>query len=131
MSKKIIKDKENSEVPEVSEDSKHVNIHVNSTDGLKELIEKNIKWSQVIYEQNRKIKSRLTWMVVVGYAKLLIVVIPLVVALIYLPPLLKGALNQYSSLLGIGGGGTDQLNDILSQVSGDQLSEILKNFGIK
>jgi hypothetical protein len=119
------------EAPEVVEAAKHVNIHVNATDNLKELIEKNIKWSQVIYEQNRKIKHRLTLMVIGDYLKLLIIVVPIILALIYLPPLLKGALNQYSSLLGIGGGGVNQVNDILSQVSGGQLDEILQNLGLK
>lgn len=34
---------------------------------LRELLEKNLKWSQIIYEQNRKIKSALVWKAVVSW----------------------------------------------------------------
>ena len=117
-------------IPEIKEDTK-VNIHVNSNDGLKELIEKNIKWSQVIYEQNKKIKRRLTLMVVGSYLRLALILIPLILAFLFLPPLLKDVMGQYSSLLGIGSGGAKetQINNILSQVSGEQINEVLKMIG--
>ncbi|HBU07560.1 MAG TPA: hypothetical protein DEB09_05795 [Candidatus Magasanikbacteria bacterium] len=118
-------------IPEVKEDTK-VNIHVNSNDGLKELIEKNIKWSQVIYEQNKKIKHRLTMMLVASYLKILFILVPLILAFIFLSPMLKGALDQYSNLLGVvnnGGAKEAQINNVLSQVSGDQINEVLKMLG--
>lgn len=116
-------------MPEIKQDNKHVNIHVNSIDGLKELIEKNIKWSQVIYEQNRKIKNRLNLIVVGDYVKLFIILIPVILAIVYLPPFLKELFDQYSGLLGIGGGASNQVNDILSQFSSDQIGDLLKMIG--
>ncbi|MBI4427136.1 MAG: hypothetical protein HY569_01465 [Candidatus Magasanikbacteria bacterium] len=104
-----------------------------SGDTLKELIEKNIKWSQVIYEQNKGIKRRLTWMVVGGYLRLLIVVVPLILAFIYLPPILKDLFAQYSNLLGgfsgAAKGGQLDIGGILNQVSPDQIQQIMKTLG--
>jgi hypothetical protein len=108
-----------------------VDINVNTKDdSLKELIEKNIKWSQVIYEQNKKIKRRLTLMSVASYLRLLIFAIPIILGIIYLPSLLSNVLEQYGGILGsLGfGGSTGQINpvEIFSQIqSGVPLDEVL------
>ncbi len=65
---------------------------------LKSLIEKNIKWSQVIYEQNRAIKRRLTFMVLGNYLRLLMIILPLIVGFWFLPPLIKQLVGQYQGL---------------------------------
>lgn len=101
---------------------------IKKTDDLRSLIEKNIKWSQVIYEQNRKINRRLTFMVVGDYLKLLLVLGPLIAALIFLPPLFKQIWQEYSSLLqgGASVNSGDQIKSIINGVSGQQLQEVLK-----
>jgi len=71
-----------------------------ASDSLKELVEKNIKWSQIIYEQNRKIKHRLTWMAVGSYLRLALFIVPLILGIIYLPPLLSDVMQQYQSVFG-------------------------------
>ncbi len=68
---------------------------------LKELIEKNLKWSQIIYEQNRKLNSKLFWMAAASWIKILIIILPLVAAVLFLPPLLKGVWSQYGSFFGV------------------------------
>lgn len=68
---------------------------------LKELIEKNLKWSQIIYEQNRKLNSKLLWMAVSSWIKIFIILIPLIAAGIFLPPLFKSVWSQYGELFGI------------------------------
>ena len=68
---------------------------------LKELIEKNLKWSQIIYEQNRKINNKLLWAAIFGWFKIILIVVPLILAYIYLQPMLSGVLKQYGSLLGV------------------------------
>lgn len=99
---------------------------------LKSLVEKNIKWSQVIYEQNRKIKRRLDLIIWGGVLKWLLILLPLVLALIYLPPLFKDLMGQYGTLLkGVGGAGNSGLGGIdLSQVIGnlsqEQINGIMK-----
>jgi hypothetical protein len=77
---------------------------------LKELIEKNLKWSQIIYEQNRKINNKLLWTAIASWFKVLLILVPLVLAVLYLGPLLKGTISQYSDLLGGNGSvsNTDQ-----------------------
>jgi len=72
-----------------------------SADSVHELLEKNLKWSQIIYEQNRKINNKLVWTAVASWLKLLIILIPLIVAFFYLPPLVKDFIAKYGQLLGI------------------------------
>lgn len=59
-----------------------------SESDLRELMEKNLKWSQIIYEQNRKINRKLAVAAVAGWLRLLIIVAPIVLALWYLPTLI-------------------------------------------
>jgi len=69
-------------------------------DVLQELIEKNIKWSQVIYNQNKKINRRLTMMVIGSYVRLALIMAPIIIGILYLPPLLAQMMEQYQSVLG-------------------------------
>ena len=128
--------KEEKDLPKIKKSSPasatpKVDINVNTKDdSLKELIEKNIKWSQVLYEQNKKIKRRLTLMSVASYLRLLIFVVPIILGIIYLPPLMADLFAQYGNILGgLGiGGNTGAVNpvEILSQIqSGVPLDEIL------
>lgn len=68
-------------------------------ESLKALIEKNIKWSQVIYNQNRKIQGRLSWMVFGSYFRLFLILVPIIVGIIFLPPLISDFMKQYGSSL--------------------------------
>ena len=102
-------------------------------DTLKDLVEKNIKWSQVIYEQNRGIKRRLTWMLVGSYLRLLIIVVPLILAFIYLPPLIKDLFEQYSGIVGglqsATKGGQLDVSSIIDQISPSQMQSIINMLG--
>ncbi len=103
-------------------------------ENLKELVEKSIKWTQVVYEQNQKIKHRITMMVIGSYLRLLLIVVPIIFAVIYLPPLLRPMFEQYSALLGgVGGGGASQLqlDKLMGGVSQSQIQEIMKTLGGK
>lgn len=72
----------------------------NTQDSVQSLLEKNLKWSQLIYEQNEKIKRTLTWMVVGNYVRLSLILIPLIAGILFLPPLVKNMMQQYESVLG-------------------------------
>ncbi len=65
-----------------------------------ELMEKNLKWSQIIYEQNRRINRKLIWMSVMSWLKVAVVAAVLVLGLWFLPPLLNNVFGQYQALLG-------------------------------
>lgn len=69
-------------------------------ESLKTLIEKNIKWSQVIYNQNRKIQRRLSWIVFGSYLRLFLILVPVILGIIYLPPLVSDFWVQYGSMFG-------------------------------
>lgn len=71
-----------------------------SPEALRDLLEKNLKWSQIIYEQNRRINSKLFWQTFAGWIRILLIVVPLILAVVFLAPFLNGALQQYQSLLG-------------------------------
>ena len=107
--------------------------HKTENENLKELMEKNLKWSQIIYEQNRKIHHKLAWAAVASWIRLLLILIPLALAIWYLPPLLKNFLDQYGSLLGIeqGAADTNSLDSLLKMLNLDpakqeQLKGLLK-----
>lgn len=42
---------------------------------LRELLEKNLKWSQIIYEQNRKIKNALVWKAIASWMWFIVLVV--------------------------------------------------------
>ncbi len=75
-----------------------------SPEALRELLEKNLKWSQIIYEQTRKINSKLFWKSVWGWVLfLLLVVVPTALSIWYLPSLLRGLETKYLPLLSLMG----------------------------
>ncbi len=91
-------------------------------DDLKTLIEKNIKWSQAVYEQNQKILRRMTMMTIANYLRLALILIPLVIALIYLPAFINQYLGAYQELFN-GAQGLQQDGATMQQ-----LQELLKQY---
>ncbi len=77
-------------------------VAVLDTPDLRELIEKNLKWSQIIYEQNRKINNKLLWSAIANWLRMLLIVVPLILAILFLGPLFKDVISQYNDLLGGG-----------------------------
>lgn len=88
---------------------------------LRELIEKNLKWSQIIYEQNRKINNKLLWASIFGWFKIILIFASLIWAYIYFQPILGGVLKQYGSLLGL------EQQTGATPTSADYLLQIYKN----
>jgi len=68
---------------------------------INELLTNNLKWSQIIYEQNRKINNKLFWSSVFSYLKVTLIVIPLIIGFIYLMPNLNNFFNALDSFSGI------------------------------
>ncbi len=78
-----------------------------SPEALRELLEKNLKWSQIIYEQTRKINSKLFWKSVWGWVVFFVLVVaPTALAIWYLPPLLRELENKYQPLFSLIGSGS-------------------------
>jgi hypothetical protein len=86
---------------------------------LRELLEKNLKWSQIIYEQNRRINSKLFWTAVASWVRILVIVVPLILAYYFLTPMLNQMLKQYNDLLPLATMGS-------SQSSSSTIQDLLK-----
>ena len=67
---------------------------------LRELMEKNLKWSQIIYEQNRRINSKLFWTAFASWFKIIIFAATLAVGIFYLSPFVKQSIQLYNSIVG-------------------------------
>lgn len=99
---------------------------------LRELIEKNLKWSQIIYEQNRKINNKLLWSAVANWLRLLVLIVPFILAAWYLPAALRNLERRYNQLTNGGAASsTMSAEDIikflpLSDTQREELKAILK-----
>lgn len=91
---------------------------------VKELLRENLELTKEIYGMTRKIKNHITFQKIVSFIYLIIIVAPIVISIIFLPPLIKNILGQYQDLLG---GNTGNLLDLLKG-TGDGLNlDSLKN----
>lgn len=72
---------------------------------IKKLLEQNLKLTEEIYAMTKKIKSYVTFQKVMSLVYILLIVVPIILGIIYLPPLLKGVFDQYKSILGVEFGG--------------------------
>jgi len=68
---------------------------------VKKILEKNQEMITETLELSRKMKKYMLFQQVFGVLRLLIIMIPIILSIIYLPPLLKSAFKQYENLLGI------------------------------
>lgn len=71
---------------------------------IKKLIEENLVLTKEIKEMTKKMSRYMLWAQIFGFLKLLIILVPIVLAIFYLPPLLKDIFAQYQGLLGFDGG---------------------------
>lgn len=69
----------------------------------KEILENILKYSYAIYADTQKIRRYMFWQFMMGLLGFILVVAPIIVALIFLPPLFKGIFSQYQELLGTSG----------------------------
>ena len=70
----------------------------NLTDEQTELLRRNLEVSEEILKKTDYIKGYVKWQKVWGIINILIIVIPIMIGVIYLPPLIKDYLNQITSL---------------------------------
>lgn len=77
-------------------------------DSSKELLEKNLKWAEILYEQNKRINRKLNLLTIGGTIRFLAILIPIVLALIFIPPFLRSFSESYGSFLKALGGGGDK-----------------------
>ena len=71
---------------------------------IKKTLEQNLKLTEEIHAMTKKIKSYLAFQRLVSIFYLFIIIAPIILGVIYLPPLLSGLFDQYKDVLGLQGG---------------------------
>ncbi len=56
---------------------------------IKGLLEKNLKWSQIIYEQNRRLQQAMTWMLIGNWIRLFILLLIVLFVIFFAGPALR------------------------------------------
>ena len=97
MSEKKMEEK----VEEISKIEEKKPVEPVTLEKINELLTNNLKWSQIIYEQNRKINNKLFWSSIFSYLKVALIVIPLIIGFVYLMPNLNNFFNALDSFSGI------------------------------
>lgn len=75
---------------------------------LHKLLQENVEISKELQEMTKKISRWIVWQRFWSVLKILIIVIPIVVGLLYLPPLVHKMVEPYEQLLNFGQSGNDQ-----------------------
>ncbi|MCU0679056.1 MAG: hypothetical protein MUC28_01245 [Planctomycetes bacterium] len=66
---------------------------------LKKLMEENLAVTKEILKLTKKVRSFLLWQQIFGVVKIVIILIPIILGILYLPPLLKDLFGTYQELL--------------------------------
>ena len=85
----------------------------------KKLLEQNLAYSREIYKSTKYIKNYVFWAQIAGVLKILIIVVPIILGIIYLPPLLRGVFDQYKDLLGVQAGTANPTEGLLKGATGN------------
>ncbi len=75
-------------------------------ESLEELMKKNFQLTQEIFEHTKKTRRYILISQILNVVKVLLIIGPIIIAIIYLPPIIREFLNVYSNLLGEGTGST-------------------------
>jgi len=86
--------------------------------GLETRLIECIELSKKVFEQNKKIKHRITMITISSYIKLFIFLAPIILGIIFLPPLFKSLFAQYGDLLGVGTSNSGNLSEVLTNLLG-------------
>lgn len=85
---------------------------------IKKILEQNLELNKAIYKHTKYIKNYVFWAQIAGVIKILLIVTPIVLGIIYLPPLLENLFEQYKGLLGIQPGMANPIENLLKSGAG-------------
>lgn len=94
---------------------------------LQKLLVENLKISKDLYEMTKKINRWIIWQRVWGALKILIIVVPIILGIIYLPPLMQELIKPYQELLNLGQNVGPAGQNINNQALINQLLEQFKS----
>ena len=75
-------------------------MRTDTSSDIKELLEENIKLSKAILSSAEKTRKYMRWTQVMSFLRILIIVIPLVLAILYIPPFLNKLSETFGQLYG-------------------------------
>ncbi|MBU1179798.1 hypothetical protein KJ885_02555 [Patescibacteria group bacterium] len=75
-------------------------MRTDTSSDFKGLIEENIKLSKAILRSTEKTRKYLRWMRIMSILRLLLIVVPLILAVIYVPPILSKLNETFGELYG-------------------------------
>ena len=75
-------------------------MRTDTTSDLKSLLEENVKLSKAILRSTEKTRKYIRWMQIISIARILLIIIPLVIAILYIPPFLSKLNDIFGSLYG-------------------------------
>lgn len=107
-------------------DLKTLNHDASDNGELKNLLEENLKLAQQTHDMVRSIKHHIVLEQVFNIIKILIIVVPIILGIIYLPSILKPYLDQYNQIMEGAGVITPDINETLKQISPETINNILK-----
>ncbi len=71
---------------------------------IKNLLEENLKLTKEIHKMTKYIRRYIIFSQIIGFLKLVLIIVPIILGIIYLPPLLKDVFAQYQELLNLKSG---------------------------
>lgn len=91
---------------------------------VKDLLKKNLELTEEIYKMTKKIKHFITFQQVMSVIYIILIVAPIILGIVFLPPLLKNIFSQYQGLLGGEDGGNLMENLLKSGGGGLDLKNL-------
>lgn len=92
---------------------------------IQDLTPEQLLWK--IYENTEKTRKYILWGKVMSLIYIILIIVPLILAVIYLPPMLESVIQPYKELLGDDPKATQLLEQINKlQNSGLDLNQLLK-----
>ena len=97
---------------------------------LRKLLQENLEISKELQEMTKKINRWVVWQRFWSVLKILIIVIPIVIGVLYLPPLVHKMVEPYQQLLNFGKDSSDQnlVDQIKSLINLDANKQIPEQF---
>ena len=95
---------------------------------LKELIEKNLALTEALAVSVKKINTYIRWQWAFFVLKVIVIAVPIILGIIYLPPLLKQSLAPYQELLGTVQNVNSAAQGMQSATNGLDINALLNEF---
>ncbi|MBU0721966.1 hypothetical protein KKA93_00715 [Patescibacteria group bacterium] len=81
---------------------------------IKRILEQNLKLTEEIYAMTKKIKKYLAFQRLVSLFYLFLIIAPIILSIIYLPPLLNSLFDQYKDVLGLQAGSSSAIQGLFN-----------------